>query len=135
MGSEILPTPRIWAMRMRILSELHMRETKTQATLHNCTDSPKPSLHWLSMKTETKFESSFQCDKFQIMRGSRGGERADAQGPLINYKNIGSLPILVRIPWKITKLPCLHSLLRHHRYVSETPCRWRFAGGAMITRL
>ena len=32
-------------------------------------------------------------------------------------------------PLKITK----HSMFGHHRHVSETPFKWRFAGGPMMT--
>ena len=44
---------------------------------------------------------------------------------------VGFLAILVRIPWKITKLPSQHSMLGHHPHTSETP----FAGGTMNARL
>ena len=36
--------------------------------------------------------------------------------------------ILVRIPWKITKLPSQHSMLGHHRPDSKTQVIWSFAG-------
>ena len=36
---------------------------------------------------------------------------------------------------KITKLPSQHSILGHYRPASETPFKWRFAGGSMIARL
>ena len=39
------------------------------------------------------------------------------------------------IPWIIIKLPSQHSMLGHHRYASETPFKWRFAGGPMIACL
>ena len=38
-------------------------------------------------------------------------------------------------PEKITKLPTQHSMLGHHRHASETPYKWRFAGGPMMSRL
>ena len=37
-----------------------------------------------------------------------------------------SILVLVRIPWKITRLPSQHSMLGHYRSASETPAfRWR----------
>ena len=42
--------------------------------------------------------------------------------------------ILVRIPWKITKLPSQHLMLGHHRPASETPFKWRFADGPTMAR-
>ena len=44
----------------------------------------------------------------------------------------GFLAILVRIPRTITKLPSQHSMLGHYRPASETPLKWRFAGGPMM---
>ena len=35
-------------------------------------------------------------------------------------------------PWKTIKLPSQHSILGHHRPASETPFKWRFAGGPMM---
>ena len=73
-----------------------------------------------------------------IMCGSRGGQgfrTPPPPPPLENYKNIGFLSIiLVRIPWKITKLPSQHSMLGHHWPASETPLKWRFAGRPMMAR-
>ena len=60
----------------------------------------------------------------RIQRGDRGS------GPPPCWKITkiqGILAILVRIPWKITKLPSQHSMLAHHRPTSETPLKWRFA--------
>ena len=42
--------------------------------------------------------------------------------------NIGPDPI------KITKLPSQHLMLGHHRHASETPFKWRSAGGPMMAR-
>ena len=50
-------------------------------------------------------------------------------------KILAILAILVRIPLKITKLPSQHLMLGHHRHASETPFKWRFAGGPMMARL
>ena len=55
--------------------------------------------------------------------------------PLKNHKIYGFLAILVRIPCKTTELKSQHSVLRHHRPASETPFKWRFAGGSMMARL
>ena len=62
------------------------------------------------------------------MFGSRGGDRGSGL-PLENYKNIGFLSNIGPDPLKITKLPIQHSMLGHHRPASETPFKWRFAGG------
>ena len=51
--------------------------------------------------------------------------------PLENHKNIGFLAILLRIPWKMTKLPSQLSLSGYHRPASETTLKWRFAGGPL----
>ena len=37
-------------------------------------------------------------------------------------------------PLKFSKLPSQHSTLGHHRHPSETPFKWRFAGGPMMAR-
>ena len=38
-------------------------------------------------------------------------------------------------PMKIIKLSSQHSMLGQHRHASETPFKWRFAGGPMMARL
>ena len=43
--------------------------------------------------------------------------------------------ILVRTPWKCTTLSSQHSMLGHHHPSSETPFKWRFAGGPMVAHL
>ena len=63
---------------------------------------------------------------------SRGGDRRCGPPTPKNYKNLGFLAIMVRIPWKITKLPSQHSMLGYHRPASET--KWRFAGGPIMAR-
>ena len=45
------------------------------------------------------------------------------------------LAVLVRIPYKITKLQSQHSILGQCRHASDTPFKWRFAGGPMMARL
>ena len=54
--------------------------------------------------------------------------------PLKNQKNIGFLSKTGLDPLKITKPPIQHSMLGHHRPTSETPFKWRFAGGPMMAR-
>ena len=44
----------------------------------------------------------------------------------------GSDPL--HLTWKITKLPSQQSMVGHHRPASETPLKWRFAGGSMVAR-
>ena len=67
---------------------------------------------------------------------SRGGDRGSRHPPppLENYKNIGFLSNTGAAPLKIIKLPIQHSLLGHHRPASETPFKWRFPGGLLMTR-
>ena len=55
--------------------------------------------------------------------------------PLKNHKNIGFLSNTGPDPLKITKLLSQHSMLGHHRPASETPFKWRFAGGSLMARL
>ena len=65
-----------------------------------------------------------------------GGPTGDrGSGPPKIRKLLDFLAILVRIPRIITRLPSQHSMLGHHRYDSETPFKWRFAGGPMLARL
>ena len=55
--------------------------------------------------------------------------------PLENYKKLGFLSNTGPDPLKITKLPSQHSMLGHHRLASETPFKWRLAGGPVMARL
>ena len=50
---------------------------------------------------------------------------------LKNHKKLDILAILVQIHWKVIKL----AMLGHHPQASETPFKWRFAGGSMIAHL
>ena len=62
---------------------------------------------------------------------------ADPEGvrtPLENYKNIGYLSNTGPDPLKITELPIQHSMYGHYRPASETPFKWRFAGGPLMAR-
>ena len=77
------------------------------------------------------------------------GSREGGQGvqtpppPLENYKNppgkitknIGFLSNTGPDPLRITKLPIQHLMVGHHRPVSETPLKWRLAGGPLMARL
>ena len=65
-------------------------------------------------------------------RGGVGGTGDPDPPPLENYKNIGFLSKTGQDPLKITKLPIHHSMLGHHRPASETPFKWRFAGGPLM---
>ena len=68
----------------------------------------------------------------RIQRGYRGSGHPP---PLKNHKNIGFLSNSGLDPLKYTKLPSQHSLSGHHQHASETPFKWRFAGGSMMARL
>ena len=64
-----------------------------------------------------------------------GGGGAWGPDPLENYKkNIGFLSNTGPHLLKITKLPSQHSMLGHNRPTSETPFKWRFAGGPLMIR-
>ena len=69
----------------------------------------------------------------RIQRGG-GGRGSGPPPPLKNYRNIGFLSINGLDPLKITKLPSQHAMLGHYRLASETPFKWRFAGGSMVAR-
>ena len=66
--------------------------------------------------------------RIQSGGGGAGG------GPELPEKSLilGSLAILVKIPWEIAKLPSQHSMLGHHRSTSETPFKWRLDGWPMM---
>ena len=70
------------------------------------------------------------------MCGSRGGGGAGGLTPFPpeNHKNKGFLINTGVDPLKITKLQSQNSMLGHHRPASETPFKWRFAGGPMMAR-
>ena len=71
-------------------------------------------------------------DNFLTCMGrSRGGERGT---PLKDHEKIGVLSNTVPDPLKIAKLLGQNSMLGHHQDASETPYKWRFAGGPMIAR-
>ena len=59
-----------------------------------------------------------------------------AQMPMrtIRSQNIEFLSNTGPDPLKFSKLPSQHSKLGHHRHPSETPFKWRFAGGPMMAR-
>ena len=61
-----------------------------------------------------------------------GGGGGGAGGPDLPEK---SQYIGFRSSPKMTKLPSQHSMSGHHRHASETPFKWRFAGGPMMARL
>ena len=65
------------------------------------------------------------------VRIQRGGG-AGGPDPPGNFKNICFLSITGPDPLKIIKLPIQHSMLGHHRPASETPFKWRFAGGPLM---
>ena len=59
-----------------------------------------------------------------------GGRGFGPPPPLKNHKNIGSTCNIGPDPLKIPWLPS-----GYHRHASETPSKWRFAGGPMMARL
>ena len=72
-------------------------------------------------------------EAFADPEGNRGFW-SPSQFPLEITKLNDFLAILVRIPWKISKLPSQHLMLGQYRRSSETPFKWRFAGGPMMAR-
>ena len=52
-----------------------------------------------------------------------------------NHKNMGFLSNTGPDPLKNHKDTYEHSMLGHHRATSETPFKWRFAGGPMMAHL
>ena len=67
------------------------------------------------------------------MRGSRGGDRGTGPPPLAKsqkYILSNNAPGLLE-NHKATKLAFLSG---YHRPASETPSKWRFAGGPMMVR-
>ena len=64
--------------------------------------------------------------------GGQGGP--DPPPPLENNKNIGFLTNIGPDPLKITKLLIQHPMLGRHRPASETPFKWRIAGGPLMAR-
>ena len=71
---------------------------------------------------------------FSACADPEGGGGAVGPDPPENYKNIGFLDNNGPDPLKITKLPIQHSMLGHQRPASETPFKWRFAGGPLMAR-
>ena len=53
--------------------------------------------------------------------------------PLKNHKNIGFPSNIDLDPIKTTKLPSQHSMVGQYRHASETPLKWGFAGGPMMS--
>ena len=69
------------------------------------------------------------------MRGSKGGRGAGGPDPLPlkNHKIYGSVPTCSG-SLKNHKATKPGSMLGHHWLASETPFKWRFAGGPMMAR-
>ena len=72
---------------------------------------------------------------FLPMCGFIGGGGTGGPDPPKNHKNIGFLCNTGPDPLKTTKLPSQHSMSGHHRPASETPFKWRFAGGQTMAQL
>ena len=64
-----------------------------------------------------------------------GGGGAGGLDPPEKSQNIGFLSNTGPDPLKITKLSFQHSMLGHHQHASETPFKWRFAGGPNMARV
>ena len=57
---------------------------------------------------------------------------AGVRTPLKNHEKLGFLSNTGPYPLKTTKLSSQNSMLDHHRHASETPFKWRFAGGPLL---
>ena len=72
-------------------------------------------------------------------RRRMGGSRGETGGPdpLKNHKNIGFHSNTGPYPLKKYKatIQSQHSIMGHHRHVSDTPFKLRFAGGPMLARI
>ena len=97
---------------------------------HWCVLSPTSSYWFIEIFL---FIFRYLGKRVWIQRG--GGDRGSG-APLKNYKNISVLHVSNTglDPLKITKLPSQHAMLGHYRLASETPLKWRFAGGPMVAR-
>ena len=69
--------------------------------------------------TQPNVTGHCQNHNSQHVRIQRGAGGPDPPWKITKIK--GFLAILVRIPWKIIKLPSQRSMLGHHRHASETP--------------
>ena len=72
---------------------------------------------------------------YLFMGGFRGGQGVRTPPSLKSHKNIGFPRNTGPDPLKITKLPSQHSMLGHHWHASETPFKWRFTCGPMMSCL
>ena len=68
-------------------------------------------------------------------RIQRGWGRRSGPPPRKNHINIEFPNSTGPDPLKITKLLIQHSMSRHHQPASETPFKWRFAGGPLMSCL
>ena len=80
----------------------------------------------------------FQDSKI-VLKAYEASEIVDPKGggqwirtPLKNHNSISSLSNTGPDPLKMTKLPNQHSMSGHRWHASETPFKWRFAGGPLI---
>ena len=67
-----------------------------------------------------------------ILHGSRGEGQGVRTSSLKNHKNIGVLSHTDPDPLKNHKATNQNSMLDHHQHASETPFKWRFAGGSPL---
>ena len=72
---------------------------------------------------------------FKHARIQRGGGTGGLVWLLKNHKNIGFISNNGSAFPENTKLSSQHSMLGHHWPVTETPFKWRFAGGPMTACL
>ena len=86
--------------------------------------------HWKINKTLALYFYSQEDEvHVRIQRGDKG-----SGPPLENHKNIDFFSNTAPDPHKIVKLPSQLSNLGHNQHASETPFKWRFAGGPKRTR-
>ena len=83
-------------------------------------------------KADAHDKMGFQYIHWPVPRGT--GVRGIRPPSPENHKNIEYLSNTGPDLLKFSKLPSQHSTLGHHRHPSETPFKWRFAGGPMMAR-
>ena len=89
-------------------------------------------LHYAKCRTKADAHDNFQYIHWSVP--CRTGVKGSGPPPPENHKNIEYPSNTGPDPLKFSKLPSQHSTLGHHRHPSETPFKWRFAGGPMMAR-
>ena len=113
-----------------ILLSFRTDRCKMKLKLH-VTPNLSITLKLYEINSRNSIQGSYIMSKeyLRIQRGGGQGVRTPPPRKITKIK--GFFAILVRILWKITKLPSLG----HQRHTSETPFKWRFAGVPITARV